>query len=162
MTIIVEDGTGMPNAETFVSVTNADAYHVAMNNPAWALATTAEKESALRKAAQYIDTQYKFRGCVLIESQALSWPRWIENAVVKSEWPVKRVVDATCELALRALAEDLNTDVVGDDVSRETVGPLTVEYRASGRGGQARFTVADKLLAPFRQGGELSRRIEVA
>ncbi|MBA8886157.1 hypothetical protein FHW12_000348 [Dokdonella fugitiva] len=166
MTLIVEDGTGLPNAETYVSVADADAYHLAMSNAAWAAAPTPAKEGALRRAAQYIDSFYRFRGNRLseiavpapAEQQALQWPRDIVDA-----WPIRELVAATCELALRALSGALFADQSGGDVVSETVGPISVTYSSSGLGGQTRYAVADALLAPFTAGGARSSlRIERA
>lgn len=35
MSLIVEDGTGLPDAESYASVAFADAYFTARNNSAW-------------------------------------------------------------------------------------------------------------------------------
>ena len=164
MTLVVEDGTGLPTAETYVSVADADAYHAAMGNAGWAGAD-AVKEPALRRAAQYIDTFYRFRGNRLtdvaappVDAQALQWPRDIV-----STWPIRELVAATCELALRALAGTLFADQSGGDVVSETVGPISVTYAETGLGGQTRYAVADALLGQFTAGGSRSSlRIERA
>jgi len=62
MPLIVEDNTGLANAESYISVADADVYLANMGRTSWAAATTAAKEIALRKATQYIDTAYSFRG----------------------------------------------------------------------------------------------------
>lgn len=54
MALIVEDGTGLADAESYLSVADADTYHADRNNEAWQDYSTAEKEAALRKATQYI------------------------------------------------------------------------------------------------------------
>ena len=43
MSLIVEDGTGLAGAESYVSVTDADTYHDKRGNTAWATLTTAQK-----------------------------------------------------------------------------------------------------------------------
>ena len=40
---------------------DADAYHTAYGNTGWT-GTEAAKEIALRRATQYIDSRYRFRG----------------------------------------------------------------------------------------------------
>ena len=48
MAIIVEDGTGLANANSFISVAGADAYWAEVTTPAlWNAANTAAKEAAL-------------------------------------------------------------------------------------------------------------------
>jgi len=106
--IIVEDGTGLTTAETYVSVAVALTYHSTMGNTAWAAATTAAQEIALRRAAQYIDHRFRFRGERLDSDQALEWPRVGYEADNRLEaWPVAALKGACCEAALRALADTL-------------------------------------------------------
>ena len=78
MSLIVEDGTGRADAESYASVSVADAYHTARGNTAWAaLATTALKEAALRKATDYLGQTYglRWKGYRMTTTQALDWPR---------------------------------------------------------------------------------------
>lgn len=160
MTIIVEDGTGKADAETYVSVSVADAYHTAMGNTAWT-GTDAAKEVALRRAAQYIDNRYRFRGERKTATQALEWPRVNYELSWRVEgWPVKALADATCEAALRALSATLQTDVAGDQITEETVGPITVKYAA--KSGQQRYPLVDSLLQSYSASGPSSMRIERA
>lgn len=158
MALIVEDGTGMPNAESYVSVATADAYHAAMGNTEWAEAETTAKEVALRRGTQYIDTRYAFVSEPRNATQALAWPR------VGYPWPVKAITSATCELALRGLSSALYVDAGDAPVTRETVGPITVEYGASINDGQTRYSVVDDLLRSLlvAGGSRLSLRLERA
>jgi hypothetical protein len=73
---VVEEGTGLANAESYISVADADTYHTAQGNAAWT-GTTDAKEQALRKATAYLDDKYakRWRGNRANESQALRWPR---------------------------------------------------------------------------------------
>ena len=160
MSIIVEDGTGKADAETYVSVAVANAYHAAMGNTGWT-GTDAAKEIALRRAAQYIDNRYRFRGERKTSTQALEWPRVGYELGWRVEgWPVKALADATCEAALRALTATLQTDVAGDQITEETVGPITVKYAA--KSGQTRYPLVDSLLQSYSASGPSSMRIERA
>lgn len=157
MPLIVEDGTGRSDADSYVALVYAAAYHTAMGNPAWSAADPAVQESALRRATQYLDTRYRFAGEQLTTAQALAWPRDV------APWPVKRVMDACCELALRALSGPLYSDQDASAVTRETVGPITVEYANPQDGGQVRFAVVDDMLRSLTAGGgRMSLRIERA
>lgn len=174
MSIVVEDGTGLSNAETYVSVANASTYHANFGNAAWAAATTAAQESALRMAAQYIDSHYTFLGDPItlqpvnitttaegtqitdVPTQALAWPRTV------APWPVTRVVNACCEMALRALTGVLFADQSNGDMIRSGVGPISVEYRPTGLAGQVRYAVVDALLAPYTGGSRFAMRLERA
>lgn len=160
MTIIVEDGTGLTTAETYVSVEDADAYHTAMGNTGWT-GTEAAKEVALRRAAQYIDTRYTYRGTRVNLNQALEWPRAFYEMDGRTEsWPVPNLKAACCEAALRALSDTLTADVSTDQVIEETVGPITVRYAA--KSGQTRYPVVDDLLRKYVLAGAGMLRLERA
>ena len=158
MSLIVEDGTGLSTAETFVSVADADAYHSAMNNATWT-GTDAVKESALRRAAQYIDTRYRYKGERKNLNQALEWPRAFYERDGRAEtWPVANLKAACCEAALRALSDTLTADVSTDQVIEETVGPITVKYAS--KSGQTRYPVVDDLLRKYVIAGAGQIRVE--
>ncbi|KVN92541.1 DnaT-like ssDNA-binding protein [Burkholderia ubonensis] len=180
ITIVVEDGTGLPNADVYVSQADADAYFAKRNNAVWAAAAADAKAAALVAATSYLDRRYKFKGYKVSTAQALEWPRTpaVANAVdpaqnafdpfwgtysfyapdpnelAKFKWPVKRITDACCELALRALTTDLYTDESPDRVMQKTVGPITKRYfQFDKNGGQTRYAVVDDLVSPFLNGG---------
>jgi len=158
MAIIVEDGTGLPTAETFVSVADANDYHTAMNNTGWT-GTDAVKEAALRRATQYIDTRYIYRGERINLDQALEWPRAFYERDGRAEtWPVPNLTAACCEAALRALTDTLTADVSTDQVIEETVGPITVRYAS--KSGQTRIPVVDDLLRKYVIAGAGHMRVE--
>ena len=75
MTLIIEDGSGILTADSFVSVEEADTYHADFGNAAWAGAN-ASKEAALRRATAYISTGFNYHGLPANgRNQALAWPR---------------------------------------------------------------------------------------
>lgn len=150
MALVVEDGAGLADAESYVSVASADAYHVAHGNPAWAAADDSAKEIALRNATAYIDARYAFAGVQVVAGQALEWPR------TGFGWPLKRVTDATCELALRALAGPLYTDVAATGrIKSEKIDVLETEYADPINGGQVQYAFVDNILGPLlvKRGG---------
>lgn len=158
MSLIVEDGTGLTTAESYVSVADADAYHSAFGNTAWT-GTTGAKEIALRRATQYIDSRYRFRGVRKDADQALEWPRvWYEPDGRTESWPPKLLEQACCEAALRALSDTLRADVSADQVTEETVGPITVKY--AGKSGQTRYPVVDDLLRVYAMSAGSMLRLE--
>lgn len=157
MTLIVEDGTGLEDAESYVSVADADTYHVNRNNETWSDYSTAEKEAALRKATQYIDGRWgrRFVGEMLSMSQALCWPR------TPTDWPDEiplPLQHACAELALRAAASELQPDLDrGGAVQSQTVGPLSVTYSDHAPGGKT-FPWVERIMARLvLAGGTLAR-----
>jgi len=161
MSLTVEDGTGLAAADSYVSIAAALTYHAAMGNTAWAAATEAAQEIALRRAAQYLDTNYRFRGERLTTTQALEWPRVGYELDYRAEvWPVVAVQNAACEAALRALSDTLRADVSADQVTEETVGPITIKYAR--KTGQTRYPVVDAIIRKYTNGGANMVRIERA
>lgn len=144
MALTVEDGTGLADADAFVSLTDCDAYHTARGNSAWT-GTDADKESAIRRATAFMTYAFTWKGFPLNgRDQALAWPRSgvTDNDgyyVAVDEVP-REVVDATCEAALRELESpgSLYPDVtLTDRVKSEQVGPLRVEYFANAMSAEA-------------------------
>jgi hypothetical protein len=159
--LIVEDGTGLADAEAYVSVAFADAYHLSMGSTAWAALGTTAKEQALRRGTQYLDSNYRFNGLKKTTTQRLEWPREtgsIYGAGYGSlypqnyyPWPVRCVQEACCELALRSSAATLLPDE-SQAVKMEKIGPITVEY-ADGSGVAPRYPMIDYLLRNVTSGG---------
>lgn len=161
MAIVVEDGTGKADAESYISVSDASSYHSARGNAAWAaLASDTVREQCLRKATEYLTQVYgqAWAGYRVTTTQALDWPRyevprrdigavgyllafWSATEVPE---PVKR---ACAELALRASSGDLLGDV-GRPTIEETVGPITVRY-AEGARQTTRYPAIEGMLAPL-------------
>jgi len=146
MSLIVEDGTGRSDAESYISVADADTYHTKFTaSAAWAGAGTADKETALRQATQYLDDEYRgrWKGYPVDDEQALAWPRLDvedENGyVVDSDAVPEQVQRAAAEMALRALSSGPN--LLPDIVERGTVksirkklGPMEKEVEYVGGG----------------------------
>ncbi len=155
MSLIVEEGSGLATADSYVAVATADDHHLNYNNPAWAAATTAGKEAALRRATRYLDGAYglKLMGSPRLADQALAWPRRGVPDVAESVIP-RPVIQATAELALRALTGDLAPDRTPEsdavEEQRTTVGPVTTAIGFRDPVSLAPvYPVADQLMAPF-------------
>jgi len=166
--IVVEDGTGKADAESYISVSDASSYHSARGNAAWAaLASDTVREQCLRKATEYMGQVYgeAWAGYRVSSTQALDWPRyevprrdigavgyllafWASDAVPEA------VQRACAELALRAASGDLLADL-GQPAIEKTVGPITVRY-AEGARQTKRYPAVDGMLTPFLKAGGTS------
>jgi hypothetical protein len=168
MTLIVEDGTGLPNSNSYADATFADAYFLDRNNSTWAALSGTQKDAALIAATDYIDVRFGplFKGLILLDSavdpdvvtQALQFPRDAFSGV-----PIN-VKKATAEYAVRAssspLAPDLDVDSSGFEISRkyEKVGPIEerTDFATSGAGSSRLYfkpyPAVDALLRPFFRG----------
>lgn len=148
MALIVETGMIIAGAESYVYLADGDLYHLNNNNGAWAAATTAAREAALRKGTRYVDSAYRLRWKgerVNYQAQALEWPRL--NVDLNDRRPVagfayglnswvpfdqipQRLKDATCEAALRALAGPLLSDV-DLTTAKKKIGPIETTFTAT-------------------------------
>lgn len=150
--LIVEDGTGLVNAESFASVAFADSYHDKLGNTLWAALTTGQKEILLRRATNYIQGLYasSFVGVVYNELQALAFPRISTDYVWRNLFSLavpRQIAEATAELALIANTGDLLPNAKRAKKSVK-VGSISVEYENS-TSTATQFVSASLKLAPF-------------
>lgn len=157
MAFLVEDGSGVPLANSYITEAYADTHHADRGNDAWSDFISPEQLAALIRASEYIDKRFgnRFRGIRKTKGQGLEWPR--HDAFDNDGFLLSGVDDlprqlekATAEYALRALIcgvlapdpilpvpkQDLSTtpvtrdtDVITGEVSRkrDKVGPLEEE-----------------------------------
>lgn len=172
MALIVEDGTGLADAESFASVAEATEYHAARGNAAWAaLASDTLREQLLRKATDYMEAIYRtqWAGTRTKATQALSWPRYdvplpdvlaLGDVQQFVEWTIvpKPVKNACAELALRAITADLAPDI-GRQKSSVKVGPIDVTYDDASAP-FTRFRAVDNMVAVYMgNSGGLNLRV---
>lgn len=141
MALTVETGAVVVGAESYVSVAEADTYWSYRNNGTWAAATPAAKEAALREAAQFLDTSYKWSGSLVSSTQVLLWPRVVgtdkSGRTIASTSIPSPIKAAQCELALEALGGRLAASQErGGMVASEQVGALAVSYFQGAPGGK--------------------------
>ncbi len=175
MALIVEDGTGLPGAESYLSVADADAYHAAQGTVAWEIngpaVTIATKEMALRRATVFLDGTYggMFSGTRRVREQALLWPRvsaFDDEGFEIDYWTIPVAIKAACaELAVRAITGDLTPDRErGGEIAATSVsaGPVSrsVSYASSART-DTEYAKVDlilsRLLGSNRGGQDLAR-----
>lgn len=164
MTIIVETGTGRSDAESYASVADADAYHAAMGNASWPVATETSREAALRKATAYVEAAYTWRGVRATVDQALSWPRgdvMVDGIGVPVDEVPAKLRNAVCELALKSLTAELMPDVSPDVVTAEAVGPISTSYGQPRNGGLTRFSFVDAMLRDLTLAGGAGGAVRV-
>lgn len=139
MAFTVEDGTGLASANAFCSVSHADDYLADRGTPsAWSSASTADKEFAIVKATQYLNSlrRFDYRGRKASASQRLQWPRTGVYEAAGADEPLPSdevpaaIKDATAALAALVVAgSDLQPTLArGGAVQERTVGPLTTRY----------------------------------
>lgn len=132
MTIIVEDGTGVVNANSYVTLVEARAYALARD----VKLTDADAvlEVYLTKAMDYLEAQRdNFKGMKTVPTYALQWPRYgvfIDGTEIASNIVPKELKNAQIQLAM-AVADgvDLMPTASGDAfIISEKVGPIETKY----------------------------------
>jgi hypothetical protein len=118
--------------DSFLSVGDADSYMAArLYSTTWSGATTSDKERALRMATSMLCRE-KWQGSITSQNQLLSWPRQgaidAEGRAIASTVIPQPVRDATAELALALLGENLTENDGNRGVRAVTAGSVKVEY----------------------------------
>lgn len=160
--LIVEDGTGIANAESYLSVDDASAILLKYGtHTEWAIATDEQKEQALRVATLWLDNNFSWYSSLSdidialgTTTQALGWPRvgyyTIENRYVPNGIVPEKVKEATAMMASEHLKKDLMEDTV--KIKSESIGPASVSYM--GVGGKRTFTFLKLLLREYGTSGK--------
>jgi hypothetical protein len=162
MTLVVEDGTGKADAQSYLSVADANSYLAARGYTLWATISDVEKESCLIRATDFMES-YSWKGNRVTTTQALDWPRDNVTAyglLTPSNIVPKNIKDACAELAFRAASGPLSPDVKPDETGRlpykevRKVGPVDVETTWAARGQMAApaqpvYTYVILILAQF-------------
>ena len=131
MALIVENGTGLADAESYISVLDCDTILAEWGRTTddWSALSETEKEGLLRNSTMYIDADYgsRFSGSVLNETQALAWPR--QNAYKTNGQSIpSNIVPAEVQRACAFIAvETIEGGVYLDDengarIASESVG----------------------------------------
>ena len=156
MTFITETGEGLPDAEAYASIAEADARCASLGKTAWAALAEADKEIALRKATLFMATyRPRWAGRRVYQHQALDWPRYnvvVDGFTVPSTIVPADVVNACIDLAVRASSgEDLlpDLDTGSNAIKKDKTGPLETEYFQNTTDARERFVAVDALLAPY-------------
>ena len=133
--MIVENGTGLPNADSYVSVEFADSYFSARGVSAWVALTQTQKEQALIKGTDFIDSIYQWYGKKATTEQSLRFPR-----VNLRDYEGQEVTgvpnclkQAVCDASMLSAngTELFQTKNENGDVVSETITTLSFTYSKS-------------------------------
>ena len=140
--LVVETGSGVSGANTYISAADADLYNSNRGRSSWALLDADAKATALIKATEAIDAQYPWIGTRMTRAQGLQWPRHagvdslgasillIDRDGFDIEGVPQAVVNACAEAAFLSLSEELFQD---DDprgkILRKKTDVIETEYQ---------------------------------
>lgn len=138
---VVEDGTGLANATSYVSIAEADDFFSVdlFENTAWAALNTTQKQNLLIKATRLMDAYYDYSGNKVFENASLRWPRsgvvdLDGNSVSQSIVPVA-VKNATCELAYSLTTDNLAEEPDDRGLSSIEVSSIKIVFDKSDKKG---------------------------
>lgn len=172
MTLVVEDWSGVDDANGYITVAFFRSYHDARGNDYATIingADTAAEDDAIGqaiiKATDYMEIIYgdRWKGVVATEATTLQFPRsymYDRKGDLVQDWPAD-IQKACAEYTFRALSGELMPDpVVLDDTNQlikmkeETVGPITekTEYSVGAFKNVRSYPEADRLLRFWLKG----------
>lgn len=159
VSLIVEDGSCVPSANSYVSLEYADEYMSNTGRTAWASQSENARKSYLINATAYIDRTYSKLGWKGIKkyhrNQPLCFPRveLYDKDGFEVEGIPEELMKAVCEASFIATTTSLFTiNAASGEVKRKKAETLEIEYFSSGETETnyiSRFSVLDSLLSDF-------------
>lgn len=165
--MIVEDGTGRPDANSGCSVADADLYHEIRGTPAaeWADLDTVVKELALIRATREVDQLGRqdgkyWIGFIVTAGQALAFPRSglvdFDGAAISSTSVPAFYRDKIAEQAWAMTKRDRIAAMDDREAASLTIGGLSVDYgTAGGSSGSVLTRYVRSGLTPYLAQGPL-------
>jgi hypothetical protein len=139
VTITVETGANVPNANSYIALADAATYFANRNDTVWTNADPDSQGGALVRAAAGMDywLNGRWRGRRANAVQALDWPRCgifdSDGYCVPNNVVPQKVMFAQCEVAKIELTTPFIQQSVSKDDCPESVevGPINVKYKAT-------------------------------
>lgn len=150
MALIVENGTGLLDADAYISVAEFKTW-CSNRGYRWEEAEDFQIDASVRLATGWIDTYNRYKGSRLKTEQTLEFPRaglsdWSGHTITGVPHRVKQ---ACAELAYKGLSDTLYKDLErGGKVLSESVGPISVTYASDAPTGKV-WQFALNLLQPY-------------
>ncbi len=164
-TFVVEDGTGLADANAYITVAEADQYHQNHGAPSdWTGMGSGDKQRHIREATQYLDGYYRdrMRGVKATQTQRLEHPKTnlvdIHGYLRASNEVQTELKDACAIAALKSRQEQLAGSSLLPDFStpgavRKTRQKLDVLEEEivydSANPQQKQYQLIDLVLAPL-------------
>lgn len=135
---IVEDGTGLPNATSYVSLDEAEDILVTnIHNTSWNALPDDQKEYLLAFATSLLDAKADWNGVKSYSSASLRWPR--KNTVDRDNTPIPstsiplQLKQATAQYARFLVDNDRTSEQETDGITKIVVDVIELELDASYR-----------------------------
>lgn len=151
-TLVVEDGTGKADANTYISLADYGTY---IGDRGLTDSTTdAAKTGRIIQAKDWLESQEKlYQGSKNSDNQSLVWPRaWVSiygYAITSTQIP-QQLIDAQAQLIFDSASTDIYNVGDGRAITKEKVDVLEVSYSDNGVSNvQPIFAKVNALLKPL-------------
>jgi hypothetical protein len=157
MALVIEDGTNVENATSYITVAEAQAFASARG--VTLSVTSATVEVQIIKAMDWFEAKRaQFVGTKANTDQALQWPRsyvYIDNILQADDDIPNEVKNTLCQLVIEIHnGIDLSPTTTGNFVKREKVDVIEVEYSESlNTTGMPTLSKVNSLIAPLLKNG---------
>ncbi len=157
-TIVVEDGTGKTNSNSYVTEAGVTAYASDRG-----ITLTADEDVLIIKAMDYLETLY-YIGTKETETQALQWPRnevYIDGFYIEPTTIPQELINAQLSLCM-SINDDVDPMSTLDRATkREKVDTIEVEYMDNAAS-RAIITSVNRILAKLLSGDPMSTQFNVS
>lgn len=161
MALIIEDGTIVANANSYVTLAEARAYALARG--VTLSATDSVVEILAIKSMDYLESfDNQFKGIRKTETQELSWPRdYVYRNDTGYEYPAipKELKNAQCQLMIDANSFDIEPNRLltdkGQRIKEKIEGAIEVEYTQQDQLTRPILRKFNSLIAPLLKNGSL-------
>lgn len=140
MPLIVEDGTGVVGANSYVSVEFADSYfagHVYYADQ-WAALDPLKKENLLSAASRTLDQLFNWYGYRTFAEQELAWPRQYVYVSDRSAYLDNQTIplalkEATCEMAYHVSKGDAFKSTGTEGIESLRIDVIELQFKGSSK-----------------------------
>lgn len=152
MALVVEDGTGKADAQSYASLEDVRAYATARG--VTLSETDADVEALIIKATDYLES-LDYIGTKNSATQALQWPRYeapdpdFPNTYIETDELPGRLVRAQKQLVVDQVSVELQPVSDGKQVVKEKVDVLEVQYSESRSSSRPDLPLTESLLKPL-------------
>jgi hypothetical protein len=162
MAIIIDSTPGSPTANSYASLSEADAYHTAhLYGSVWDAAATDTKNRALVSATRLLDEHIEWDGQVFVQMQALLWPRagmyYENNWYIPGDVVPQKLKDAVAEFARLLIVADrtAENDIEAQGITHIGAGPVDLTFN----GRTKAKVIPDSVYFMVRTWGEARARV---
>jgi hypothetical protein len=156
MALVVEDGSGLPDANVYVDIPYVSAYLLGEQLAAWGALSESEQEAAIVRATRAVDALYDWKGTRKTLDQSLNWPR---SNVTYEGFEITGVPAAVRRATAEAVGLVLDgaeffSDEADVRIASERVDVISVSYQTPQPGGKKEvtpFEVLNRLLKGLYQ-----------